>query len=411
MLATPRLVRIIKYRRAIKSLPDCVELPARRRLLVDVSVLRQSDSRTGIQRVVRAVLIGLLEQADECFDIQPVFATHTHPYRYCDLSFLGRGRPHNVLEAPGLVVPRKGDVFLALDLATHLLPLHEYQIEHWKSRGTSIVVVVYDLLPLRNYRWFTSKLRRRFRAWLKLIERQADEAVCISNTVEEELQAWFSVRRQHSQSPRISKIALGGDLAATAPSAGLPGNADSVLAACRSRPTILMVGTIEPRKAYDKALAAFEALWQDGGGEAPALLIVGKPGWKTELLQRRLRHHPQAGSSLIWLDDVSDEYLGHLYRAARGVMMASYAEGCGLPALEALAHGVPVLARDLAVFREIGADGMTFFADDRPVPLATAIATFAEAARPLNLDRKTSGGRTWAGAVRSLINVIDTLNP
>lgn len=410
MLAMPRLVRIIKYRRAIKSLADCTELSARRRLLVDVSVLRQSDSRTGIQRVVRAVLIGLLEQAGEHFDIQPVLATHTLPYRYCDLSFLGPGRLHGAVEAQGLVVPRKDDVFLALDLATHLLPLHEYQIEHWKSCGTSIVVVVYDLLPLRNYRWFTSKLRRRFRAWLKLIKRQADIAVCISNTVAEELQAWLSEQRQSSRSPRISVIPLGGDLAATAPSSGLPGNADSVLAACRSRPTIMMVGTIEPRKAYDKALAAFEALWRNGGGGSPALLIVGKPGWKTELLQRRLRFHPQAGSSLIWLDDVSDEYLGNLYCAARGVMMASYAEGCGLPVLEALAHRVPVLARDLAVFREIGADGMTFFTDDRPVPLAAAIATFAETARPLDLGQETSGGRTWAGTVRSLINIIDTLD-
>jgi glycosyltransferase involved in cell wall biosynthesis len=411
MLAPPRLVRIIKYRQGIKNLADSATLPTRRRLLVDVSVLRQSDSRTGIQRVVRAILIGLLEQAGEHFEIQPVFASQTHPYRYCGLSFLRKEMRHDALEMDGLVLPLKNDVFVGLDLATHLLPLHEHQIKHWKSRGVGIAILVYDLLPLQNHRWFTSKLRGRFRRWLKLIERQADEAVCISQTVAGELQDRFSARRQSGGGPRISAIKLGGDLSATAPSCGLPADAESVLAACVARPTILMVGTIEPRKAYSKAIAAFERLWRGESSPPPALLIVGKPGWKTMLLQRRLRRHPQAGSSLFWLDDVSDEYLGHLYRAARGVMMASYAEGCGLPVLEALAHGTPVLARDLPVFREIDADGVTFFNDDRPGPLAAAITDFVATATPLDPSRQAGTERAWEGTVRSLINVINALNP
>ena len=128
MLPRPRFMRIANYRRLINTSADGSALFTRRRLLIDVSVLRQSDTRTGIQRVVRAILIGLSRQARERFDIQPVFASRTHPYRYCDLSFLGAELECSAPETNGFVMPRKGDVFIGLDLALHVLPLHEYQI-------------------------------------------------------------------------------------------------------------------------------------------------------------------------------------------------------------------------------------------------------------------------------------------
>ena len=113
----------------------------------------------------------------------------------------------------------------------------------------------------------------------------------------------------------------------------------------RFRPTALMVGTIEPRKGYDVALRALQHLWATRGAEAPDLVIVGKPGWKTEQLQRRIRSHPEQGRQLHWLDQVSDESLCSLYQSSRGLLMASHAEGFGLPLLEAVVHRRHVLTR------------------------------------------------------------------
>src|SRR5947209_333874 len=133
---------------------------------------------------------------------------------------------------------------------------------------------------------------------------------------------------------------------------------------------MLVVGMIEPRKGYDIALRAFECLWMTRPRDAPDLVIVGRPGWKTEQLQKRLRAHAQYGRRLHWLDRVTDEELCAFYEACRGVFMASRGEGFGLPLIEAAAHRQYILARDLPVFRQHGLPNVLFFDDDRPSALA-----------------------------------------
>jgi glycosyltransferase involved in cell wall biosynthesis len=404
MLAIRRWYRGIRYLRLIGRGDNGAEKRPRR-LLVDVSVLRRVDSRTGIQRVVRAMLVELTQMTLEDMVIQPVFATRKEPYRYCDLTFLNGCVPPQAPSTGGIVVPRAGDVFLGLDLAIHVLPIHDRQIAHWKRKGVALFVIVYDLLPLLDRRWFTAKLRRRFRAWLNLLARRVDGAICISQTVAEELQEALARLGAPAGRPLVATISLGGDLMATLPSSGLPVGAEALLEEVRSRPTILMVGTIEPRKAHDKALAAFERLWQRHGDAAPRLLVVGKAGWKTKALQRCLRSHSQLGRGFRWLEDVSDEFLDQLYDAATGVLMTSYAEGCGLPVLEALAHHRPVLVRDLPVFREIESQHVFFFRDDGPDALAASIRNFiGNGGR--STDREMIVDRTWSNTAISLMNII-----
>jgi len=118
-------------------------------------------------------------------------------------------------------------------------------------------------------------------------------------------------------------------------------------------------------------LAAFERLWRLGRNVN--LVLVGKPGWKTEPLQQQLIAHPQAGRSLYWLDNASDELLELLYAAVTGVVVASQAEGFGLSLVEAAYHRKPILARDIPVFREIGGDRAAFFAGGSTESLAQSI--------------------------------------
>lgn len=407
MLALLSWYRGIRYLRRIKLREDDAAEKRPRHLLVDVSVLRRIDSRTGIQRVVRAMLAELTKMTLADMVIQPVFATRKEPYRYCDLTFLNRRLSAQVPSAGGVVVPRAGDVFLGLDLAIHLLPIHERQIAHWKEKDVALFVIVYDLLPLLDRRWFTAKLRRRFRSWLKLLARRVDGAICISHAVAVELEQALAGLGMRASHPIVSTIPLGGDMMATLPSSGIPVGAEALLEEVRLRPTILMVGTIEPRKAYDKALAAFERLWQRQGDAAPRLLIVGRAGWKTTAFQRRLRTHPQSGTGFRWFEDVSDEFLDQLYDAAAGVLMTSYAEGCGLPVLEALAHGRPVLVRDLPVFREIRSQNIFFFRDDCPNALAASIGDFIGSARQGTDEKIVVDSWSWSNTALSLMNVIE----
>ena len=123
------------------------------------------------------------------------------------------------------------------------------------------------------------------------------------------------------------------------PSTGRSPAVETVSKRIGSDPMVLMVGTVEPRKGYDNALAAFDHLWSKQSSTAPHLVIVGKPGWKTTELQSAIEAHPELGRRLHWIRDASDEALSELYKRSSGLLLASKAEGCGLPVLEAAVHG------------------------------------------------------------------------
>lgn len=349
-------------------------------LLVDISVIYQRDAQTGIQRVVRGILLQLLEHGASDHVVRPVFATRDHGYRYANMNFLTDASATAAWRTqPTLPVEcAAGDIFLGLDLAAHLLPRHRDQVAGWKAAGVAIHILVYDLLPVTHARWFQRKTVRNFRRWLKFLAEFCDDAICISTQTERDLRFGIALKFPHRvASLGTSVIRLGGDLRSTAPSQGVGPDALAFLAQCNTRPFILMVGTVEPRKGHDAAIDAFEQLWASRGADAPNLVIVGRPGWKTDRLQARLRPHPAIAGRLMWFDNASDELLDLLYHACNGVIVPSYAEGFGLPVEEARGYRKPVLARDLPVFREAGRQAISFFQDDADLPTTLARWTVA----------------------------------
>src|SRR5690554_3850245 len=133
---------------------------------------------------------------------------------------------------------------------------------------------------------------------------------------------------------------------------------------------VLAVGTIEPRKNYKVILDALDLLWDK---HEVALVIVGRPGWFNDDIMARLREHPQKGVRLLHLDDADDATLTACYQRADALACASWAEGFGLPIVEGMRHGVPVLASDIDAFKEVGGDACRYFAPDRPDQLAAQL--------------------------------------
>jgi len=342
------------------------------RLLVDVSEIIRHDAQTGIQRVVRAVFSELARRSGDGFLVQPVFATSTRGYCYASLDFL-RDSNAGKTPAPFPVKARKTDRFLGLDLSAHLIPHYQPQLRAWKAHGATIHLVVYDLLPLDHPEWFSANTVSRFGKWLGILAEHANQAICISDEVAGNLR-----RRLNGGGPEVARLHMGSDIAASVPSSGMSREVSRVLLRMRSRPAILMVGTVEPRKAYDVALAAFEELWRGSAHDAPDLVIVGKPGWKTASLQSAIRTHPEQGQRLHWLSAASDEALCRLYQDCAGLLIASHAEGFGLPLVEAAMFRRNVLARDLSVFREQRLPNVRFFRDDRPAALGQRILELAK---------------------------------
>jgi glycosyltransferase involved in cell wall biosynthesis len=356
-----------------------------KQVLVDVSVIYQNDARTGIQRVVRALLLQLINSPPVGYLVRPVFATRQHGYSYADPDLLVSMLSTTPLapkttSVPSLVQVDTGDIFLGLDLAAHLLPRYRSQILSWKRAGVQVHVLVYDLLPLLHPEWFHRKTHRNFKRWIRWVATYVDNAICISESVRSDLshcmEAHFGLK--YLALP-IARISLGADIAASAPTHGQPPYIVSILERLKATKSLLMVGTVEPRKGHDQVLAAFEQLLQhrDLQSDQPTtiLVIVGRPGWKTEKLQQQLREHPQAGKLLIWFEDASDELLSQLYSACTVVISASHGEGFGLPLIEAIEHGKPVIARDLPVFRELDIPGIFYFKGNSAGALAETVAS------------------------------------
>lgn len=349
-----------------------------KQLLVDVSELYFRDARTGIQRVVRSVLGELLSHPPAGYRVCPVFATVGQPYRYTGKFFVDdrgqvQSRPEPDQTDQTLSVG-EGDIFLGLDLGAHLFPEAEARLQAFREAGVRIHFVVYDLIPLRHPQFSDEGLSVAFARWMQSLARQADGLHCISATVAEDVRAWLYRHATTLPLPVVSHFHLGADIEHSAPTSGMPDGAEHVLGILASPDggkTFLTVSTIEPRKGQIQTLDAFEQLWREGS--ADRLVLVGKAGWKMEGFIERLRSHPELGRRLFWLEGISDEYLERIYGTAACLIAASAAEGFGLPLIEAAQRGVPIIARDIPVFREVAGNHAFYFAGASPEDLARAV--------------------------------------
>ena len=393
---------------SVLALPTSSNVNHKKQLLVDVSVIIGIDSRTGIQRVVRAILLYLLKNPPTGINICPIYCDRKHAYQYASYDFDSTHFRLSRTEETRVVNVEAGDIFLGLDLAAHLLPFRAAELAQWKVRGVKIHMVIYDLLPLLHPHWFNPKTTRNFHRWLKTVVIYSDSIICISNVVKLEVNVWLARQyRLNYDSIPVSTISLGANIKETAPSLGLPENVNELMAALTSRLCILMVGTIEPRKGHTQVLDIFNEIWLSG--QEVNLVIVGKPGWKTEALQQSLRIATKKQKKLFWLESVSDEFLELLYAGSDGVLVASYAEGYGLPLVEALTYGKSVLARDISVFREIAAGDTRFFPDKSKDDMLRAVKDWLHYLTSKNavVTSAKVNALTWKETCDELIKILE----
>ena len=346
------------------------DVPNIRQLFVDISELIQHDAKSGIQRVVRSILREWLAKAPEGYRVEPVYATADQPYRYARqyvAQFHGQADKHQPDE---LMEYGPGDLFLGLDLALTIVPHRADFYQHLRRQGVLVKFVIYDLLPLQGDH-FEPALVDQFRRWLEVIS-VCDGAVCISKAVADNFHAWMIGRKTERQRAfALNWFHLGADIANSVPTTGMPDNAERVLMALAARPSFLMVGTLEPRKGHAQVLDAFQQLWESGVDAN--LVIVGKRGWLMDELTSRICAHAEQECRLFWLESISDEYLEKVYAASDCLIAASTGEGFGLPLIEAAQHAMPIMARNIPVFREVAGEHAYYFDADDASDLADAV--------------------------------------
>lgn len=376
------------------------------RWYVDISNLAIHDAGTGIQRVVRHVLDELMASPPAGYRVEPVYMDDAGVFRHARTYCSKRYFKCEDLPPDDVVDMRGGDVFLGLDLIAHLVPRHRVVFERMRNIGVKVHFVVYDLLPILRQDCFEPHLLPYFRAWYESIAMVADGIICISRSVADEFEYWLHQSRPERLRPlNIGWFHLGADLALVSSAEHAASTHGHSLEALGERPTFLMVGTVEPRKGHAQALSAFESLWK--GGVDANLLIIGKPGWMTEALVERLRTHPMRGSRLFWFEKAGDDVLLAAYGRASALLNPSEGEGFGLPLIEAAHHGVPLIIRDLPVFREIVGENAVYFSGYEPEAIAVAVQNWIELdACGQTPQSSNMTWLTWAQATHQLVSVI-----
>lgn len=345
-----------------------------RQLLLDVSSIVHSDAKSGIQRVVRSLLHEFLNEQPEGLNVRPIYYADGK-YYYAN-AFASRIHAQFPESTDAIIDFAQDDVYLSLDLNMHLAsqlyPLHN----EMRQMGVQVSYIVYDLLLFHRPDWWVAPNAELFNDWLEKISMVASSLICISGAVADELKQWLADNAEKcaGNKPQVKSFHLGADIDNSLPSTGLPDDAFELLARLSLKPSFLMVSTVEPRKGHAQTLSAFEELWDQG--HDINLVIVGKRGWLVDELVARLEDHAEKGSRLFWLEGISDEYLEKIYSASTCLIAASEGEGFGLPLIEAAQYNLPMIVRDLPVFREIAGEHAFYFEGMSGTDLSASIVAW-----------------------------------
>ncbi len=239
-----------------------------------------------------------------------------------------------------------------------------------------LVVTFHDLAVLRHPETFNRWTRAYSRLALPRVAKAARRLIAVSEFTKRELLDLLDVPEEKV---RVIPNAVGPPFEAH----GEAASGDYVLA----------VSTLEPRKNLPRLVEAYRRAHLNG----LELLVAGAPGWGGVRV---------AGDGISWLGEVQDEELARLYRGARCVAYVSLYEGFGLPVLEAMACGAPVVAGRNDASEEVAAGAAVLVDPLDPDAIAAGLAEAVERRdelRPLGFERARAFD--WREVARATVEV------
>jgi len=240
--------------------------------------------------------------------------------------------------------PRRGMTYLNVGHTG----LHDPALPRWIERhGIKAVYLVHDLIPITHPQFCRDGEAGKHVNRIEHALASGAGMLANSNTTLDELAA-FAADRRFKMPPGLAAWIAPGQ-----PCRSLP-------AALPERPYFLVVGTIEGRKNHLLLLTAWQELVREMGVDAPMLVIIGQRGWQARPVEAILDRLGDLAGHVRELGKCTDAELAAWLKGARALLMPSFAEGFGLPVVEALACGTPVIAGDLPVYREIAGDIPTY---------------------------------------------------
>lgn len=343
---------------------------------------------TGIQRVVREIVCGLMLRYSDVIEVVPVVQSslgqayrRLTPEEHDRLwSHPAGGRAGRRADSFGRLSPlvrRIGDIPLTIRVRLALRRLRrnpalgrhpELEIDRippgavfldaegsWFNpskrdkllpelvdEGVFPVGFVHDVMPIVHPEWFAAAHRDLFDTWIMAHLRNDPMMLTTSACCARDIAA--VAESIGINVPPLIRVPLGADLGFLGGSSATTGDTDRdwhpmtpVDLPGEIGRFLLVVGTFEPRKNQTVVLDAFERLLPQNPDLG--LVLVGKEGWMVDALVERIRTHPELGRRLVWLGGIDDTELAWLYSHAFATVVPSIYEGLGVPVIESLQHG------------------------------------------------------------------------
>lgn len=347
------------------------------KVYMDITVLTLATFITGIQRVTREIILRLLESGNPEIVLLHYNAREDAWHIIDNRRFVRYYRDHRGVKSRMITGRRqavpdmgRGDVFFDLDAVWMCRVRRSYLLPVLKRQGVRIVAHIYDIISVTHPQYCLERGVYQFMDYLGAHLLYADQMIVNAQATEDELKQLAG--RLGVSLPPVEVVPLGADFRQRqqVSEAQIPEN---VRKAVGEGAYILMVGTIEPRKNHRLLLRAYDEGLRQAGYR---IILAGYMGWHMEDFERELRTHPDYGRGIFHFEGLEDSAIDYLYQHARFVTFCSYAEGFGLPLLEAVQRGTPVIAADIPVSREVAGAYCDWFLQDDAQDLCRVVAEY-----------------------------------
>lgn len=382
------------------------------KVYIDVSEFMKIKVITGIQRVVREILVRILKN-DDINTVLIEYSEKTKKFIVIDNERFMKyfedeiGEQDNLSSHISLDINdlESGSVFFDLDVAWTSNLKRSYLLPILKRNGVKIAAQIYDIMEITHFQYFETYFTYTFmeyigahllysdliivstRASLRILEEFAHKCgIKHINGVVAHLGADFKPQTSATSEvrPEVKKIGAMGKY-------------------------LLMVGTIEPRKNHQLVLDAFDKGLDDLGIN---IIFAGRIGWIKQEFLDRMYNHKQYGKRIFHIDKASNADIDYLYKNAFVVAFPTHMEGFGLPLVEALERQTPVVATNIDVLKEIGKNYCEYFEDDN-------VDDFIKCVRKLMKQSNYEGKKrllknyqvfTWDESAKIMMDAILDLN-
>jgi glycosyltransferase involved in cell wall biosynthesis len=335
---------------------EALEFPERRvRAVVDAFVVDVHDTCrttkiTGIQRVVRETVRRWHRDHDVQFIAWDEDGTA--------LRTLSDWETNSLLGLPGEVEGEDDDLDEVLVPIGGSFVATELVAETWRSArlesivhhsGLEVDVIGYDAVPMTSSETSSEGIAMQYPLYLQAISR-VSRIGAISGAAADEFGGWAHMLGSTGlEGPDVRHIPLAAEV--RAPSVDDRDEARRVLGIVPERPTVLVVGSHEPRKNHLAVVQAAKTAWARGYDFT--LAFIGGASWSSERFHDEIEALHEAKRPVVLISKATDELLAAAYDVADFTLFPSLHEGFGLPVAESLALGTPVITTQYGSMKEI----------------------------------------------------------